>query len=70
MKINTVYKYKRNDGGITVSPDKPEGEYTEAYRISADEGKVLTKDGIELYGVIDTDTTDGWYEVDSPEEVT
>ena len=67
MKIITLYRYKRGDGGITVSPIKPDVEYTELVRLVADEGKSLTKDGENLYGVIDQDSADGWYEVDIPE---
>ena len=66
MTIKTLYRYKREDGGITVSLNKPECEYTELARIIADEGKVITKDGENHFAVIDTDSTDGWYEVDEP----
>ena len=70
MKIKQLYTYKRADGGTTVTPNKPEGVAytTNAYRIIADEGKAVTKDGVNLYACIDTDTTEGWYEVDAPEE--
>ena len=63
-----LYKYKREDGGISVSPIKPAGEYTEMVRLVADEGKMLTKDGVNLHYCKDTDTADGWYEVDEPTE--
>lgn len=66
MQIITLYKYQRADGGVSVSPVKPEGEYTEMYRLVADEGKALTKDGENLTTCVDTDTADGWYEVDDP----
>ena len=45
MQIVNLYKCVRDDGGITVSPDKPNAEYAEMFRIIADEGKELTKDG-------------------------
>ena len=67
MQTITLYKYQRADGGTTISPVKPNCEYTEMYRLVADEGKALTKDGENLYPCVDTDTVDGWYEV---EEVT
>lgn len=67
MKIITLYRYAREDGGITVSPIKPDAEYTELVRLVADEGKSLTKDGETFYGVIDQETAEGWYEVDTPE---
>ena len=68
MQIKTLYKYKRPDGGFTVSPTKPEGvEYSEKFRIIADEGKLLTKDGEHTTPCIDVDNTDGWYEIDDPD---
>lgn len=68
MKIKTLYRYEREDGGITVAPIEPECEYTEGMRLVADEGKALTKDGENLFSVIDVDSDEGWYEVDTPEE--
>ena len=63
MQIIKLYKYIREDGGITVSPKKPDCEYTEMVRLVADEGKLLTNGEIET-PCIDTDTADGWMEVD------
>ena len=67
MQIIKLYKYEREKGGVTVSPVKPDGEYTEMVRLVADEGKVLTKDGVNFTTCVDTDTADVWYEVDDPE---
>lgn len=67
MQTITLYKYKRADGGVTISPIKPDVEYTEMVRLVADEGKVLTKDGDNSTTCVDTDTADGWYEVDAHE---
>lgn len=70
MQIKTLYRYKRADGGITISPDKPEGiEFSEKLRLIADEGKMLTTDGENLSPCVDVDDITGWYEVDSPEEI-
>ena len=69
MTIKTLYRFKRADGGITVSPNKPNVEYTELFRIIADEGKAVTKDGENLYSVIDTDNIGGFHEVDAPREL-
>ena len=69
MQTITLYKYQRADGGTTISPVKPDCDYTEMYRIVADEGKALTQDGENLTACVDTETTEGWYEVDAPEEV-
>ena len=64
MQAIKLYRYNRADGGVTISPVKPDGEYTEMVRLVADEGKVLTQDGEHFTSCIDTDTADGWYEVD------
>lgn len=68
MQTITLYKYTREDGGVTVSPAKPNTDYTEMYRLVADEGKALTRDGVNLTSCTDVEDTDGWYEVDAPEE--
>lgn len=67
MQPITLYRYNRADGGVTISPVKPDGEYTEMVRLIADDGKVLTYDGENFTDCIDTDTADGWYEVDATE---
>lgn len=68
MQIKTLYRYTRADGGITVTPEKPEGiDFSEKLRLIADDGKMLTTDGKTLYPCIDVDNTAGWYEVADPE---
>ena len=67
MQIINLYKYIRQDGGVTVSPNKPECEYTEMFRLVADEGKILVKNNI-FTGCIDVDSAEGWEEIDAPEE--
>ena len=68
MQIIDLYKYTRPDGGVSVSPVKPEGEYAPMYRLVADEGMALTKDGEHLTSCADVNSTEGWYEVEMPEE--
>lgn len=68
MIVKPLYRFTREDGGTTVSPNKPECEYTELVRLIADDGKVLTQDGENIFCVIDVDSADGWYEIDEPEE--
>lgn len=58
----------REDGGISTSPVKPEAEYTEMFRLVADDGKVLTRDGVNLTPCVDVVSVDGWYEMDAPIE--
>lgn len=67
MQIINLYKYERADGGITVSPIKPDCEYTEMYRLVADEGKVLTNGEI-IMASVDVEHTEGWVEIDEPKE--
>lgn len=67
MQTITLYKYERADGGVTVSPVKPDCEYTEKYRLVADEGKVITND-VNFYSCVDVDSVEGWHEVNAPEE--
>lgn len=69
MEVKTLYRTIRADGGVDVSPNKPiEGDYTETYRLIADEGMVLVKGDVRTM-CIDTDTVDGWEEVESIEPV-
>lgn len=68
MQIIPLYKYDRADGGITVSPVKPECEYTEMFRIVADEGMVLTNGDIST-SCTDVESLDEWEEVDGGEDV-
>ena len=65
MQIKPLYRFKRANGGITVSPHKPECEYTEEVRLIADEGKALTN-GKVITPCVDTDSVYGWTEIDAP----
>ncbi len=67
MQTILLYRYIRPDGGVTVSPIKPDCDFTLTYRLVAEEGMLLTKEGQEPTPCIDTDVTDGWSEI---EEVT
>ena len=68
MQTIKLYKYTRPDGGVTVSPVKPDTAYTEMVRLVADEGKALTTDGINFTTCTDVLSADGWIEVDAPED--
>ena len=71
MQIINLYRYPRPDGGVTVSPVRPEGEYEPMYRLVADEGMALTKDGENLTSCADVESVEGWYEVaEETEEAT
>lgn len=58
----TLYRYKRADGGVTVSPVQPDGEYTVLYRLVAEDGYTLT-DGNTVAGCVDTDNPEAWAEI-------
>ena len=68
MIIKTLYRYQRDDGGTTVSPSKPDCEYTELLRLIADEGKALTNGSVTT-SCIDVESAEGWTEIDEPEEL-
>ena len=68
METKLLYRFLRNDGGFTESPDKPDvAEYTTRYRLIASDGKLLTDGIIETF-CIDVDSADGWSEIDDPEK--
>ena len=68
MQIIPLYKYIREDGGVTVSPVKPEGvEYTAMFRIVADEGEAITNGEI-VTSCIDADSADGWTAIPAEDE--
>lgn len=69
MQAITLYKYTRENGGTTVSPIKPDCEYTIMYRLVAVEGKALTNGEVITY-CVDVESVEGWWEIDAPEEET
>lgn len=68
MQIFPLYRYNRPNGGMTVSPIKPNCQYIETFRIIADEGMELT-DGIVFVTCIDTDDISKWQEVSEQSEI-
>ena len=62
MQTITLYRYIRNDGGVSVSPVKPDSEYTELFRLIADDGMILT-DGVNTTCCTDTTEPNKWSEV-------
>lgn len=67
MTVRTLYKYEREPGRFTVSPDRPDCGYTEMYRLIADEGKVLVNGDMRTE-CIDVDDPDGWEETEDTEQ--
>ena len=67
MQVINLYKYIRENGGVTVSPNKPNVEYTEMYRLVADEGKILTNGEI-VTSCVDVETIEGWNEIEATDE--
>ena len=68
MTDTIVYRYTRPDGGVSVSPRQPEGEYTILHRLCADESKVLT-DGTREVFCTDTETPEVWTEIFTADEI-
>lgn len=62
MQKITLYRYKRTDGGVTISPVQPDEEYTVLYRLVAEDGYTLT-DGNTTAVCVDTDKPDVWKEI-------
>lgn len=62
MQTIPLYRYTRADGGVTVSTVKPSVDYTELFRLVADEGYILT-DGVSYTSCTDTDNPSAWSEV-------
>ena len=68
MQKVPLYRYIRVDGGVTVSINKPETEYTELTRLIADEGYILTN-GDTYASCIDTNNPDLWIEKEDAEKL-
>ncbi len=67
MQTIVLYRYIREDGGVTTSPIKPDCDYTEKVRLVADEGKRLVlPDGTYAF-CADLDTAEGVAEEDNPD---
>lgn len=68
MITRKMYKYERAKGKFTVAFSVPSNkEYIEMYRLIAEEGKSIT-DGTELFDCVDTNTLEGYYEIETPIE--
>lgn len=67
QKIN-LYRFIRPDGGVTVSPVMPDSEYTELFRLVADDGMTLAN-GETVTPCTDTDKPEAWTEIDDPAEL-
>lgn len=66
MKVVPLYRYSRPDGGVSTSPIEPAAgvDYTMRYRLIADDGKEVYN-GTIRGECVDTDTLDGWTEVEA-----
>ena len=64
MIIKELYHFEREKGKITVSTEKPDCDYTLRYRLIADEGKQLTKDGENFTTCVDVESAEGWVETE------
>ena len=68
MTVKTLYRYARADGGVSVSPVEPQQKYTVLYRVIAEKGMSLARNGQVFGPVVDTEVQDGWSEVETPKE--
>lgn len=67
MQIINLYRVIRPDGGVTVTPNKPDSYEKVMYRIVADEGKELVNGNMRT-SCADVESTDGWVEVEAQSE--
>ena len=67
MTVKTVYRYSGANGEV-VSPVELPMAHSTLSRLIADSGKMITNDGESLFSVLDTDSLEGYYEVDAPAE--
>ena len=65
MKRVNLYRYIRQDGGVTISPNVPNCEYDEMIRLVSDADKILSN-GEKTALCIDTTNEDEWHEIDLP----
>lgn len=63
MQKITLYRYIRPDGGVTVSPVKPDCGCTQMVRLVAEDGMMLT-DGTINTVCVDTANPSVWEEVE------
>ena len=68
MQVKKLYLYNSPGIGTIVTLNEPDAYYSELVRIIADEGKVVTRNGTDLFTVVDADSATGFYEIDAPEE--
>ena len=67
MQTIVLYRYIREDGGVTTSPIKPDCDYTEKVRLVADEGKRLVLPDGTYALCADLETAEGVTEEDDPD---
>jgi hypothetical protein len=68
MIVKKLYRYKRADGGVTISPIKPDNtDYKITHRLIADTGMELVRNDIHAI-CVDTDDIEGWIEIEKVQE--
>lgn len=64
MIVKKLYRYKRADGGVTISPIKPDNtDYEITHRLIADTGMELVRNDIHTI-CVDTDDIEDWIEIE------
>lgn len=66
-----LYRSEREDGGVTVSPVKPEGHYQVRWRLIAEEGKAITNGDmtVTVIDVITRKDCEAWTDCELPDEL-
>lgn len=64
MQIKTFY-HVITPTGNEVAEEKPMVPHVTSYQLTPDNGKVLTLNGEPFAGTVETDSLDGWEEIDA-----
>ena len=66
-----IYRYRRPDGGYTVSPVKPDGQYQVRWRLIAEEGMAITngETTVTVIDVIHRKDCEIWADCELPDEL-
>lgn len=64
MQIKKFYHIITPNGN-EVTEVEPKAPYVVSYQITPDDGKVLTLNGEPFEGTVETDSLDGWEEMDA-----
>ena len=71
MTRKMIYRYQRPDGGYTVTPIKPDGNYDIRWRLIAEQGMAITngEKTVIVIDVIQLNDCETWADCKLPDEL-